>query len=41
MTVSPQKAPDKIENVTIGFESGVPVSVNGKRLGAVRDRRRS
>ena len=34
MTVSPQKAPDKIENVTIGFESGVPVRVNGKRLGA-------
>jgi argininosuccinate synthase len=34
MTVSPQKAPDKIENVKIGFESGVPVSVNGKRLGA-------
>ena len=34
MTVSPQKAPDKIENVKIGFEAGVPVSVNGKRLGA-------
>ena len=30
MTVSPQEAPDKVENVTIGFESGVPVSVNGK-----------
>ena len=34
MTVTPQKAPDKIENVKIGFEAGVPVSVNGKRLGA-------
>ncbi len=30
MTVSPQDAPDKIEKVTIGVESGVPVSVNGK-----------
>jgi argininosuccinate synthase len=34
MTVSPQKAPDKIENVKIGFEAGVPVTLNGKRLGA-------
>ena len=34
MTVSPQKAPDKVENVKIAFEAGVPVSVNGKRLGA-------
>ena len=34
MTVSPQKAPDKIESVAIGFASGVPVSVNGKPLGA-------
>ena len=31
MTVSPQQAPDKVENVTIGFEAGVPVSVNGKQ----------
>ena len=30
MTVSPQDAPDKVENVTIAFEKGVPVSVNGK-----------
>src|SRR5437764_67017 len=35
MTVSPQKAPDKIENVAIGFESGVPVSLNGQRRSAV------
>ncbi len=34
MTVLPQNAPDKVENVKIGFESGVPVSVGGKRLGA-------
>ncbi|MEN6452349.1 MAG: argininosuccinate synthase, partial [Thermoguttaceae bacterium] len=34
MSVSPQEAPDKVENVKIGFESGVPVSVNGRRLGA-------
>lgn len=34
MTVSPQQAPDKVEEVTVGFESGVPVSVNGKRLSA-------
>lgn len=31
MTVSPQEAPDRVERVEIGFESGVPVSVNGKR----------
>ena len=32
MTVSPQQAPDKVETVTIGFESGIPVRVNGKPL---------
>ena len=32
MTVSPQQAPEKIEPVTIAFESGVPVAVNGRRL---------
>ncbi|HUY89627.1 MAG TPA: argininosuccinate synthase [Pirellulales bacterium] len=32
MTVSPQQAPDKVEPVTIAFESGVPISVNGRRL---------
>ncbi len=35
MTVSPKQAPDKVEAVTIGFESGVPVSVNGARLSAL------
>ncbi len=34
MTVSAQEAPDQAESVTIGFESGVPVSVNGSRLSA-------
>jgi argininosuccinate synthase len=32
MTVSPQKAPDQIESVTVEFKSGVPVSVNGQQL---------
>ena len=30
MTVSPQQAPDQIENVKIGFEAGVPKTVNGQ-----------
>jgi argininosuccinate synthase len=34
MTVSCQEAPDEIQEVTVGFESGVPVAVNGKTLGA-------
>ena len=34
MTVSPQQAPDKEEFVKIGFEQGVPVSVDGKKLSA-------
>ena len=32
---SPEKAPDKTEEVDIGFEAGTPVSVNGKKLGPV------
>jgi len=35
MTVSPQKAPDKVEPVTISFDKGIPVAVNGKKLGAL------
>ena len=35
MGVSPQEAPDKAESVTIDFESGVPVSVNGEKLSAL------
>ena len=30
MTVSPKDAPDTVEKVTVGFKSGIPVSVNGK-----------
>ena len=30
--VSPEKAPDKLTYVTIGFEQGVPVSVDGKKM---------
>ena len=35
MTVSPQEAPDKVEEVTIGFEKGVPVALSRKRLSAL------
>jgi argininosuccinate synthase len=31
-TVSPQKAPNKPETLTITFEKGVPVAVNGKKM---------
>jgi argininosuccinate synthase len=31
MTVSPQDAPDKVEEVTVAFECGVPVELNRKR----------
>jgi argininosuccinate synthase len=34
-TRSPQDAPDETETVEIGFEEGVPVSVNGSRLAPV------
>ncbi|MEX2118339.1 MAG: argininosuccinate synthase [Pirellulales bacterium] len=34
MTVSPQQAPDRSEAVTIGFESGVPVTLDGRRRSA-------
>ncbi|MFN0008342.1 MAG: argininosuccinate synthase [Planctomycetota bacterium] len=32
LTVSPEKAPDRAQIVTIGYEAGVPVSVNGRPL---------
>ncbi len=35
MTVSPQQAPDKIESVRVGFEAGVPVSIDGSRHSAL------
>lgn len=31
MTVSPMKAPNKPSYVTIGFDKGIPVSINGKK----------
>ncbi len=34
-TVDPEKAPDKPEYVTIGFENGVPTSLNGEVLDGV------
>ena len=40
LTKSPKEAPDKPADVTIGFEKGVPVSVNGKTaLGGCAARR--
>jgi len=30
-TVSPQKAPDKPEKITLAFERGLPVAINGKK----------
>ena len=35
LTKSPEDAPDRAEYVTIGFERGYPVSVDGQALGAV------
>ncbi len=35
ITVNPKNAPDKAEVITIGFEKGVPVSLNGIELNAV------
>ena len=35
LTKSPQQAPDRAQRVRMGFESGVPVSVDGQRLDAV------
>jgi argininosuccinate synthase len=35
MTVSPKQAPDAVESLSIGFEHGVPVSLNGKKVSAL------
>jgi len=35
MGVSPQEAPDKSESVTLEFESGVPVKLNGSKVSAL------
>jgi len=32
-TVSPTKAPNMPEKITLGFKAGIPVSLNGKKLG--------
>jgi argininosuccinate synthase len=35
MTVSPQDAPDRVEEVKIGFERGVPTAINGRKRNAL------
>lgn len=35
MTIAPQDAPENAESVTIDFEAGIPVAVNGERLSAL------
>ena len=35
-TVSPKEAPGKMEPAEIGFDKGVPVSLNGRRLGPIQ-----
>jgi argininosuccinate synthase len=35
LVTRPEEAPDEAEIVTVGFEAGVPVSLNGERLGLV------
>ena len=33
-TIDPQNAPDKATDITVGFEKGDPISINGKRMSA-------
>jgi argininosuccinate synthase len=35
LVTRPEEAPDESEVITVGFEAGVPVSLNGERLGLV------
>lgn len=35
MSVSPEKAPDKAEYITLSFEKGIPVALNGEKVGSV------
>jgi argininosuccinate synthase len=35
MCVTPQRAPDRIEKVSITFKNGIPVAVNGKKKNAI------
>jgi len=34
-TKSPNEAPDKADYITIGFDEGIPISINGQRLNGV------
>ncbi len=34
-TTAPEKAPDVAEVIEIGFEIGIPISLNGKRMGGI------
>src|SRR6202167_1426868 len=36
LVTRPEEAPDEAETVSIGFECGVPVALNGERLGLVK-----
>src|SRR4029077_11305190 len=36
MCVTPMAAPDKLETITIHFESGIPVSLNGQKKTALK-----
>lgn len=35
LVTTPQKAPDKITKLSIGFEDGIPLNVNGKKMESV------
>ena len=35
-TIDPDKAPDEAQEVVVGFEAGIPVSLDGKKLGPHR-----
>jgi len=35
MTASPESAPDQAETIVLGFEEGIPVTLDGERLGGV------
>ncbi|MCX8082724.1 MAG: argininosuccinate synthase [bacterium] len=36
ITISPEKAPAKPEYITIGFEKGIPLSLNGKKMETIK-----
>ena len=35
LSVSPREAPDERTELTVGFEGGIPVSLNGRKMGAL------